>query len=122
MNQTMSALLFLVALPLAACSPGESPRVADAAEKPPPTIEAPWQRAEIVYESGEHAGRHTVDVQPSLYIFSKTHYAITAVNGFAPRPYLGEKPTVEEEGAPMCPSPAIPARTPTARTSSRCLR
>lgn len=103
MNRTISALVFLVGLPLAACSPGDTPREAAAAEKPPPTIEGVWQRAEIVYETGEHAGRHTVDVQPSVYIFSKTHYGISAVNGFAPRPYLGEKPTVEEEGRAYAP-------------------
>lgn len=107
MNRTIRALVLLIGLPLAACGPGEPSRVADAAEKPPPTLEGVWRRAEIVHEIGPYAGRHTVDVQPSLYIFSKTHYAITAVNGFLARPYLGEAPSVEEEGRAYEPFTAI---------------
>lgn len=108
MNRTIRASILLVGvlvvgLPLAACSPGGSSRAADAAEKPPPTLEGVWQRAEIVYESGPDAGRHTVDVQPSIYIFAKTHYAISAVNGFTPRPFMSEAPTVEEQGRAYAP-------------------
>lgn len=81
---------------LAACGPASS-RSASAAETPP-TIEGVWKRAEVVVESGPNAGPHTVDVQPSIYVFSKTHYGFAAVEGFAPRAYLGEKPTAEEQG------------------------
>jgi hypothetical protein len=103
MKRTIGVLLLLAAPLLAACGPADSIRAADAAEKPPPTIEGVWQRAEIVRETGPQAGRHTVDVQPSLYVFGKTHYAITAVDGFTPRAYLGEPPTIEEEGRASVP-------------------
>jgi len=48
-------------------------------------------------------GRHTVDVQPNMLVFSKTHYAVTAVTGFEARPYLSEKPTDEENGRAFAP-------------------
>ncbi len=103
MNRTIAVLLLVVGLPLAACGPADSIRTADAAERPPPTLEGVWQRAEIVHETGPQAGRHTVDVQPSLYVFGKMHYAITAVDGFASRANLSEEPSIEEEGRAYAP-------------------
>jgi hypothetical protein len=67
-------------------------------ERPPPTLVGVWHATRVNVESGPLAGAHTVDVQPAIYIFSKSHYAITAVNGFQARPYLGEEPTDEERG------------------------
>lgn len=81
----------------AGCGPSGSDRAADAADNPP-VIEGVWKRAEVVIESGPNAGPHTIDIQPSIYVFSKTHYAYSAVEGFAPRMFLTENPTVEEQG------------------------
>ena len=46
---------------------------------------------------------HMLDVQPSLYVFAKKHYAVAAVEGFTPRPYLGEEPTDADRGAAFIP-------------------
>jgi hypothetical protein len=80
-----------------------SPREATAAEHSPPALEGVWHVTWINVASGPDAGPHTVDVQPAVYIFAKTHYAITAVNGFEARPYLSEKPTDAENGRAFAP-------------------
>lgn len=96
MKRSIVILATSAGLLLAACGPSSS-RSASAAEVPP-TIEGVWKRAEVVVETGPHAGPHTIDVQPSIYVFSKAHYGYAAVEGFTPRSFLGEKPTVEEQG------------------------
>lgn len=55
-----------------------------------------WKRTEVVISAGPDAGRHTVDVQPGLVIFTNKHYAMMSVSGFKPRPRLSDKPTDEE--------------------------
>ncbi len=96
MNRSIVILATSAGLLLAACAP-DSSRSADAAEIPH-VIEGVWTRAEVVIESGPHAGPHTIDVQPSIYVFSKSNYGYAAVEGFTPRPLLAEKPSVEEQG------------------------
>jgi hypothetical protein len=103
MNQKMLAVVLLMGPSLWACSPGASPRDAAAAEPPPQVLEGAWRRTRVDIESGPNAGMHSVDAQPGIYIFSKSHYAITAVDGFAARPYLGDKPTDEEAGRVFAP-------------------
>jgi len=91
-------LVCLLGLPLAACdSPAPSSEPIEV-EEVLPVLEGVWQRAEVVIDSGPDAGTHLIDVQPSIYIFSKSHYGISAVEGFAPRPYLGEDPGLAELG------------------------
>ena len=103
MNRHIASLILLIGLPLAACSPSASPREAAAAEKPAPVLEGAWERAEVVNELGRDLGRHTADLQPGMVVFSKTHYALTAVNGFEPRPFIGEEPTEAEAGRAFAP-------------------
>lgn len=62
-----------------------------------------WHATRVQVESGPNAGTHTVDVQPAIYIFAKSHYAIMAVNGFQARSYLSGEPTDEEQGAVFTP-------------------
>jgi hypothetical protein len=97
MKRSFFAIILLLGLPLSACGPDGSSRQADAAEQSR-VLEGAWRRTEVFFEAGPNAGTHTLDVQPSIYIFSKSHYAIAAVDGFAPRPYLSENPTPEEAG------------------------
>jgi hypothetical protein len=103
MNLKMLAVILLASPPLWACSPGTSSREAAAAERPPPVLEGAWRRIRVDVETGPNAGAHDVDTQPGIYIFSKTHYAITAVDGFAARPYVSENPTDEESGRAFAP-------------------
>jgi hypothetical protein len=107
MNRAIKGVVLLAFSPLWACSPGLSPREASAAEYSPPVLEGVWHVTGITVESGPNAGKHTVDVQPAVHIFAKTHYAITAVNGFAARPYLGENPTDAENGRAFAPFAGI---------------
>ncbi len=102
MNRSLTAISFMLSLFVWACSPGDSPRQASA-ESVNHSMEGAWRRAEIVFEMGPDAGTHTLDVQPSVYIFAKSHYAISAVNGFTPRPFLGENPTIEDSGRAFAP-------------------
>lgn len=101
MHRTIFSLACLLGLPLASCGPSST---AGAAAEPAeflreaPVIEGVWQRVEIQIDSGPDAGIHMLDVQPSVYIFTKTHYAIAAVEGFFPRKYLGENPTDADRG------------------------
>lgn len=94
MKHTTLIVAALAFAPLWSCSP--SPREASAAERPPPILEGAWHATRVDVEYGRDIGTHTVDIQPAIYIFSKNHYAITAVNGFEARPYLSESPTDAE--------------------------
>ena len=62
------------------------------------SIEGVWRAAEVVIGGGPDEGRHTTDVQPSLYFFTKSHYSVMLVHGWEPRPMLSENPTDEERG------------------------
>jgi hypothetical protein len=97
MKRSKLAVILLACPVLWACSPGNSSREAAAAERQP-TLTGVWHATRIHIESGPNAGTHTVDVQPAMYLFSKSHYAITAVNGFQARAYLSDEPTEEEQG------------------------
>jgi hypothetical protein len=107
MNRTKLAVLLLAWPTLWACSPDVSPEERAAAERPPPTLVGAWHTTRVHVELGPDAGSHTVDVQPAIYIFAKTHYAITAVNGFQARAYLGDEPTDEEHGVAFTPFTGI---------------
>jgi hypothetical protein len=97
-------IVTLLACPvLWACSPGDSPKDAVAADRPPPALTGAWHATRVHVESGPDAGSHTVDVQPAIYIFAKTHYAVTAVRGFQARGYLSDEPTEEEQGVAFAP-------------------
>jgi hypothetical protein len=102
MKPAMQGVILLAFVALSACSPKPTAREVKA-ELPAPGLEGAWHATWISIESGPNAGSHTVDVQPAVYIFSRTHYAITAVNGFEARPYLGRKPTDEENGRAFTP-------------------
>ncbi|MDP3494731.1 MAG: hypothetical protein Q8R82_16590 [Hyphomonadaceae bacterium] len=101
MKHTHLIAAALAFAPLWACNP--SPREASAAERPPPVLEGAWHATRVDVEYGADIGTHTVDVQPAIYIFSKSHYAFTAVNGFEARPYIGEKPTDAEHARAFAP-------------------
>lgn len=103
MKRTVLGAVLLAFSPLWACSPDASPKQAAAAEAAPPVIEGAWHVTQVNVESGLDAGAHTVDVQPAIYIFAKSHYAITAVNGFSARPYLGVDPSEAELGRAFAP-------------------
>lgn len=103
MYRKIISLVCLLGLPLAACDSGSPPAASGQLEEVAPVLEGVWQRAEIVIEGGHDAGSHLVDVQPSLYIFSKTHYALAAVEGFTPRAFLGEEPTDADRGRALIP-------------------
>ena len=102
MKHSKLAVILLACPTLWGCSPDAS-RQAAAAERPPPTLAGTWHAIRVNVEAGPNAGSHTVDVQPAMYIFSKTHYAITAVNGFQARAYLDDEPTEEEQGIAFTP-------------------
>lgn len=93
--------LVLIAPILAACSPGAAPD--DAAELPPPVIEGVWRATQVRHEAGPDAGSHSLDVQPSVYIFSGGHYGIAAVDGFAARSFLSTDATAAETGRAYAP-------------------
>lgn len=97
MYRNLVGAICLLGLPLAACDSGAPPQPTPI-EEVAPVLEGVWQRVEIVIESGHDAGVHVLDVQPSLYIFSKSHYAFAAVEGFVPRPFLGAEPTDADRG------------------------
>lgn len=101
MKHTNPVLAVLACLSLWACSP--APRVAAAAERAPATLEGAWHATRVDVDYGRDIGTHTVDVQPAIYVFSKSHFAITAVDGFEARAYLSEKPTDEELGRAFTP-------------------
>jgi hypothetical protein len=102
MKHSKLAVVLLAGPALWSCSPGAS-RQAEAAERSPPTLTGVWHTTRIHVESGLNAGTHTVDVQPAMFILSKTHYAMTSVNGFQARAYLSDEPTEEEQGAAFTP-------------------
>ncbi|HEV7693886.1 MAG TPA: hypothetical protein VGO52_23835 [Hyphomonadaceae bacterium] len=62
-------------------------------------IQGVWKAVEVVVPSGPYTGTHTTDVQPSLFIFTKSHYSILSVGGFKPRPALKAAPSSFEEYA-----------------------
>ena len=103
MNRSKLIVTILACSSLWACSPGTSPREAAAAERPPPTLEGTWHATRIDIETGPDVGTHTVDIQPAIYVFSKGHYAITAVTGCEARSYISERPTDEENAAAFAP-------------------
>jgi hypothetical protein len=102
MKHSKLAVVLLAGPALLACSPGASKQAA-AGQHSPPTLAGVWHTTRIHVESGPNAGRHTVDVQPAMFILSKRHYAITAVNGFQARAYLSDEPSEEEQGAAFTP-------------------
>lgn len=101
MYRKIIGLVCLLGIPLAACGNATPPPEAAHFEDVAPVLEGVWERAEVLVESGPDAGIHLLDVQPSVYIFSKSHYAISAVEGFSPRPYLGDEPTDADRGRAM---------------------
>lgn len=103
MHRKIFSLVCLLGLPLAACDSSKPVAEPVSFADVPPVLEGVWERAEILLDSGPDAGIHLLDVQPSVYIFSKTHYAVAAVESFAPRPYLGEEPTDAERGRASIP-------------------
>jgi hypothetical protein len=102
MKHAKLAVILLACPALWACSPDAS-RQAAATERSPPTLAGAWHTTRVHVESGPYAGTHTVDVQPAIYIFAKTHYALAAVNGFQARAYLSDEPTDEEQGVAFAP-------------------
>ncbi len=85
----------LLALIATACNASDN--LDDAAAAPPSyELDGVWTIQNIKLESGELAGSHTFDVQPSMLIFREPHYSIVAVTGFASRAYLGNEPSNED--------------------------
>ncbi len=99
MRRLVVSLICLLAFPLVSCGPGASPPENVSVADQQPELEGVWQRAEIVWDSGPDAGVHMIDVQPSVYIFTKTHYGIAAIEGFQPRAYLDDEPTDADRGS-----------------------
>jgi len=67
------------------------------------TLEGVWKPVVVVIDSGASSGRHTSDVQPGLMIFTKRHYSMVFVQGFAPRPQLSDSANDEELGRVFTP-------------------
>lgn len=85
----------LLALLATACNASDN--LDDTAAAPPSyELDGVWTIQNIKLESGELAGSHTFDVQPSMLIFREPHYSIVAVTGFASRAYLGNEPSNED--------------------------
>lgn len=103
MHRKIFCLVCLLGLPLAACDSSKPAAEPMTFADVPPVLEGVWERAEILLDSGPDAGIHLLDIQPSIYIFSRSHYAIAAVEGFAPRPYLAEEPTDADRGRVFIP-------------------
>ncbi len=105
MHRKIFSLVCMLGLPLASCSPASSPIISEPIEvgREAPVLEGVWHRAEIQLDGGPDAGVHMLDVQPSLYVFSKRHYAVAAVEGFTPRRYFSENPTDADRGAAFVP-------------------
>ena len=59
-------------------------------------IQGVWKPVEVVVDSGPARGRHTTDVQPGFLVFTKRHYSMMFVQGFAPRPLPGDSATAEQ--------------------------
>ena len=99
--------LAALALPLVAFAqtPAPTAKPAAATAKPAvaPTLVGVWKRIEVEVSAGADKGKHTTDVQPSLYIFTKAHYSVTSVTNFKPRPALSAKPTDAETVAAFTP-------------------
>ena len=56
-----------------------------------------WKTVEVMVVGGPNAGRHTSDVQPGLLFITGRHYSVIFVQGYAPRPQLGENASAEEQ-------------------------
>jgi hypothetical protein len=104
MRERMRAISVSFLLIAASCGASESPVATAAAPAAiPQGIEGVWTVDRVRLETGETAGSHTFDVQPSVVIFRDNYYAIVAVSGFAARPYLGSEPALEEIGRAYTP-------------------
>lgn len=92
-----SLLVWGVLLPIvtAACTASDEP-TDTAISDVPLELSGAWTIQNVKLESGELAGSHTFDVQPSVVIFTDDHYSVVAVSGFAHRGYIGSEPTDEE--------------------------
>ena len=62
------------------------------------TIDGVWKPVEVVADSGASRGRHTTDVQPGLLVFTRRHYSMMFVQGFAPRAIPSASATDEQVG------------------------
>jgi len=60
------------------------------------TLTGVWKPVEVVIDSGAERGRHTTDVQPGLLVFTKRHYSMMYVQGFAPRAIPSDSATDEQ--------------------------
>jgi hypothetical protein len=67
------------------------------------SIEGVWKISEVVIGGGPDQGRHTADVQPSLIIYTNSHYSTMIVRTWEPRPMLSNNPTNEERGRVFSP-------------------
>ena len=67
------------------------------------SIQGVWKVVAINVDSGPQKGRHTTDVQPSLFIFAGHHYAMMFLTSFAARPMLSDSLTSEEQLAVFAP-------------------
>jgi hypothetical protein len=67
------------------------------------TLEGVWKPVVVAVDSGAISGRHTSDAQPGLMIFTKRHYSMVFVQGFAPRPQLSDTAKDEELGKVFAP-------------------
>src|SRR3982074_2691330 len=68
------------------------------ASLPGQTLEGAWKPVVIVVDSGANRGLHTSAVQPGLMIFTKRHYSMLLLHGFAPRPQLSDTAKDDELG------------------------
>jgi len=67
------------------------------------SLEGVWKPVVVEVDSGANSGRHTSDVQPGLIIFTKQHYSILFVQGFAPRSQLSDSAKDDELGRVFSP-------------------
>lgn len=67
------------------------------------SLEGAWTVDEIVIGGGADQGRHTDDIQPGLYFFTRSHYSRMFIRGWQPRKLLGENATDEERLAAYTP-------------------
>ena len=67
------------------------------------SLEGVWRVDEFVVGGGEDEGRHTTDIQPGLYFFTRSHYSRMFIRAWEPRALLGEPPTDEERLAAYTP-------------------
>jgi len=61
------------------------------------SLEGVWMMDEVIVGGGDFEGRHTADIQPAFWIYTKSHYSRQWVGGYEPRPVYEQGEATDEE-------------------------